>query len=120
MTYRTQGVQPAHLVLYDRGQRETFRGRAGTVPSCFSLQHLSLPGVMYFTSLVRFPSGVDPRMSVRRPGIELDNGGANLDATNAARGPKLLTRTASRLLEPPTISSKHRTRVQRVQQRRWR
>ena len=39
---------------------------------------------MYFTSLVRFPRGVDPQMSVRRPGIELHGGRTNLN-TNSAR-----------------------------------
>ena len=42
-----------------------------TTPLCFSLQPLSVPGVMYFTSLVRTPRVENPSMSVRRPGTIL-------------------------------------------------
>jgi len=40
---------------------------------------------MYFTSLVTLPRGVDPEMSVCRPGIELDDGQTNLNALDLAR-----------------------------------
>ena len=54
------------------------RGRTtedwGTGPLCFSFQFLSLPGVMYFISLVIFPGTENGLMSVRRPGIVLDSG----------------------------------------------
>jgi hypothetical protein len=56
----------------------------GTTPSCFSLQPLSLPGVMYLTSPVKFPSIENPVMSVRRPGTPLDNGQTKLNPTNSA------------------------------------
>ena len=46
----------------------------GTIPSCFVLQLLFLPDVMYFISLVRFPMVENPSRSVRRPGTELDDG----------------------------------------------
>jgi len=46
----------------------------GTVPSCFHLQLLSFPGVMYFISLVILPNSDNPLRTVRRPGIELDSG----------------------------------------------
>ena len=46
----------------------------GAAPSCFHLQPLFVPGVMYFISLVRFPSTDNPLMSVRGPGTVLDSG----------------------------------------------
>jgi len=55
-----------------------------TTPLCFSLQLLSIPGVIYIISLVRFPSTENPLMSVRRPGIALDNRRTKLNATDSA------------------------------------
>ena len=40
---------------------------------------------MYFTSLVRTPRIENPLMSVRRPGIALCDGWAELCVTNSAR-----------------------------------
>jgi len=39
---------------------------------------------MYFTSLVRFPSSEAPRMSVRRPGTALCDGGTKLRTADSA------------------------------------
>jgi hypothetical protein len=47
-------------------------GEQGMVPWCFSLQILSLPGIIYFISLVRLPNTENELMSVCRPGIKLD------------------------------------------------
>ena len=71
----------AITVSVPRGQTTKEQGVA---PPCFSLQLLSLPGVMYFISLVIFPSTDNPLMSVRRPGIALDNGRTKLSGTNSA------------------------------------
>ena len=71
----------AITVSVPRGQTTEERR---TAPPCFSLQLLSLPGVMYFISLVIFPSADNPLMSVRRPGIALDNGRTKLSGTNSA------------------------------------
>ena len=68
---------------------------------------------MYFTSLVKFPRGVDPQTSVRRPSIELNKGRANLNTTDSAKevqsySPELLPDFSN--LEPclQNIKQEHR------------
>ena len=54
-----------------------------TIPSCLVLHNLLAPGVMYFTSLVIFPSGENLLNSVCCPGSVLHN--QRLNASNPAR-----------------------------------
>ena len=88
----------------------------GTAPSCFHIQLLSFPGVMYFISLAILPSADNSLMSVRRPGIVLDSESTEL----VPRGEKKLTQTASRLPEPQGMSLEYRTRGRRIRRRRRR
>jgi len=55
-----------------------------TAPLCFSLQPLSMPGVIYIISLVRLPITENLLMSAHRPGIVLDDRRTKLNATDSA------------------------------------
>ena len=88
-TYGAYGIPAIHLVRYAEITVSDSRGQKteelGETPSCFSLQALFAPGVMYFISLVRFPIIENPLMSVRCPGIVLGSGRPELRSADYAR-----------------------------------
>jgi len=88
MTYAAYGIPAVHLVLCARDHREyppqLKAEEWETTPLCFSLQPLSMPGVIYIISLVRTPNTENLLMSVHRPGIALDNRRTKLNAIDSA------------------------------------